>query len=770
MKIDGLKKKLWLFTLIIIAFSSLPLTYADESDVSSQTTSSNVESSSPSNSNSDQSNQVSESLASSASADESSTASQASLEASSSEEFSSSEPADTTNNEQAANQVSTMDDPPSNVRWVGTLQALKDAVDDGSVDYIYLTDDISLGNASLPVNHNITIDGSNGDDDNFTITYGWSTSRFAGIHFNKSDITIHYKNLNFGKESALGRNDRTNAGNYFGIAPPGSASNNNETLIIENVNYYSDYGAQPFYVNGAYDLILFRGNNEFYMQGSDITSGEFAEAANLTFEEGSSTVIRDDNMLTGLTEFIWAHYAPLKFKVEANALVDITTHRDIFWIDYSAGKGENEIDIAPGGSLKIIQSDTLASGSSTARLGRFITQDDVNFTINVGDGAEFTTKTKNSSSFRNLTMNLAENSATNLQSTTGTFFGSGTGVFNLNNASRLIFAGGQAGPIQGNATINFSPFESETHGYGAYVDGNNNQSQLLLTETDNSHSPWVVSGGAFSRSGTDFTNDEKTSLASTKRLAIERDTAVSLSWSPTDLIKAKEENLAPGDFGDKFYYSDPDGDDQLIFKIYDGNNNQISTDLGEVVSAGDDSYHEVDYYISSADMPEGTNNFTIKVFRREDDNSEALKDTLTLTAVVTAPKLELTYVSENLSWTNRTLSQTKGSLSRDAGNTFEVRVTDTRPTPQNWVLTANVTGIAPFSLVWKKDSQSTPVSLSGRELLRTSDVSKDENDTYTKTWDESTGVLLRSTSYLPIGDYSGQLTIQWSLYNVGANY
>ncbi|WEV44909.1 hypothetical protein OZX60_05580 [Streptococcaceae bacterium ESL0687] len=736
--------KIWLIFYVFTLFLTVVGAQAESSSTSTQTTSESTTTSSSSQS-------ISQSSADSTSSSQSEDQSTSGTETDSSEIEESS---DESENPSEENQNPTTFAGPLEDVSVATMDELKTALADTNVENITLTDDISLGTNTLPVNHSVVIDGDKGNGDRYTITYGSTLSRFNGISYGTDGITIHYKNLNFGKKSSLGSHDSTNAGNYFGIAPPGATTRTNRTLIIENVGYYSDYAAQPLYLDGSNDQIIFRGDNEFIMGGGS-SSQEFAQANNITFDDDSTTNITDSNTLQ--TGFISSGTVSPQLKVGKSAKVNISTSHNIFATSNSTGS----ISVAEDGELLIKQTNSSR--------GAYFAANNKNLNIDLQAGANFEVENASPAGNRsvNITANLAENSSALFKATSGTTLMNGSsGTFNVDNTAKLVFEGTFAGVVRGTATINFSSFSADTTNYGVYT---GSPSTLLLTQTSSSDSPWTVNNRTFSRSGDDFSSTDKTTLRNTTRLAIERETPVNLSWLSGSAQLSKDEPSIGGDFSDEFYYKDPNDGDALTFRIFDSSDNQVGSDI-TTTTPGDSDYHQMVYSIPGANLSTGTNNFTIKAYRTRDDGSKPqVGDTLNLTITVTPPALTLESVSSNLKWTNRTMTETQGILTRDSGNILEVKISDTRIDATDWYLYASVSGSAPFSLVWKKDASiTTPVDLtsSNSEILRNTDVTKDEDNVYTKTWNEDLGVLLKSSNYLPINDYTGLLTISWNLYNV----
>lgn len=104
--------------------------------------------------------------------------------------------------------------------------------------------------------------------------YNSGESWHRGIYFNASNISITFKNLKIGD-----RNVAESTNNYYGIAPADNHTENSK-IIVENVDYYSDRGAQPFHIRKPSNQIVFKGKNTFYTMKKGALVQEFAEATN----------------------------------------------------------------------------------------------------------------------------------------------------------------------------------------------------------------------------------------------------------------------------------------------------------------------------------------------------------------------------------------------------------------------------------------------------------------------------------------------------------
>ena len=652
---------------------------------------------------------------------------------------------------------------------VEDVDSLAAALQSGNTTTIYLGKDIDLGDARLPVNHSVVIDGNG-----HTLTYGNSSGGGMGlkngIYYDSNGITIHYRNIKFGKQESLGKKLTTNANNWYGIAPAEYAKTG-LTLIIENVGYYSDYGAQPIHIEHEGNQVIFKGNNEFIMQGTSGTySQEFAQATNFTFDEGSYTKIVDENMDN--RGFIWSYYESLYFKVSKNATVDISTRHNFIYADRTQSKNPS-ISIEDGGTLKINQSDTTASDST----GKLAYHDDTKLTIDVGKNSNLDIRTKNSSKFSQLTVNLGENSTSKFSSGNGSVIDGSKSVFNVDNINKLTFnsettVSNQTGAIGStNGTISFSQLSGETKGYNTFV----NEEDTAL-DTQMNEDSWGLSSKGFTRSPRDFTEEQKNQLASAKNITIERivdakDNPTTLSWEATGVQKifeiTKYDYEVNDGLTDKFYWRDIDNGDNIHFELWDNQGNKLAL-ISQVTSTGEDTFQLQEFVIDKSLLKKGENNFVIKSFKVDASGNASgdATDELTLKVTILEGALTLEKVPDTLKWTNRLISESKGILARDTDNDMYFEVSDSRVNKTSWEITASVEGAtdaSEFDLVWKANADSNIVDLDGAKVL-TSETEQNASGIYDFPHNE--GVLLRSKDYLKIGEYR-QLTIVWTLKIAG---
>lgn len=651
----------------------------------------------------------------------------------------------------------------ADVAEVGSPEDLKTALATTTITTVKLTKDINLGTEGLPVAHSVTIDGQN-----HTITYAGNNSSTRGIYFNANGITIHYKNINFGYKSELGKKSQTNANNYYGFTP--GHSRTNVTLISENLNYYSDYGAQPFHMTGSGTKLIFAGTNEFIMDDQSSYGQEFAEARYLEFMKGSSTTVKDTNGTSSIG-FIWTASSGLDFIVDEGAKVDMETHKDFIYIDPTTAN----ININKNGQLNVKITQPYQ------REGRLIYQAGKTLNLNVGENAKLNSTTIKPTSISTLNANFEANSVSRFFSETDAIFATKTtsynGVLNLNNSREVSFhVDSSPGNITGaigisgsSSKIDFSDNTPTYSGYQAFL--NNSQTPIATEPTAGS---WILNNG-FSRSPNDFSDDQKAAMKTAQTFKILRNRPINTSFSQTATVKDKTvqlEKYAAKKKGKEtidFYWQDPDAGDTLLFKVYDAQNNEVTT-TPKITTTGQAGPVLQQIDVPTTNLSYGDNNYKIKVFEVLDDGSivENSASALNLKLQVEGA-LYFTTITPNFSWTNRKMLDTKGILNRDVGNNLSMNIVDSRQNPTKWTVTAtlqNQTQNPPFTFVWKANETATPTAITGQSILTNTDATTVEQYLYNKTWNEKTAVLLKSGEYIKPGSYNNQSIINWTLNSV----
>lgn len=242
-----------------------------------------------------------------------------------------------------------------------------------------------------------------------------------------------------------------------------------------------------------------------------------------------------------------------------------------------------------------------------------------------------------------------------------------------------------------------------------------------------------------------------------------------LSWS--DKSKAKTETIDRSNVSDAveetFYWQTPNTGSSYKVLVTKGTTIIASTQALSTTTANSWIGQNIDIPVSSLDY--GANELTFSIYNS--NNTTTLLDQIKLTLTMTGSgSLKIVSIPDELSWTNRTSGQSQGLLTRDSGNTMTVSVEDTRniaEASKQWSLRAKatVTNAVPFDLVWKSDTTAEVKPLSSEVQVLTKSTGVKNGNMYTKTWDETTGILLSSPSYMKVGDYSNNVVVSWYLYD-----
>ena len=439
---------------------------------------------------------------------------------------------------------------------VSTVSELQTALKNKE-PYIKLADSTEVfdfGNTAIPITGNVTIDGNNRQ-----ISYnGGNLNSNKGLYTTTGGLTIKLQNVTFGSEDYT-----VPAVGLYGIMQSEAATQ----LHIENVNYYSNQSAQPFYLRNINSKIYFHGTNQFMQQnvdGSTATGQEFAECNNYEFAVGShTTIVQNTNDALGS---LWMPGSSSSITVGEGAEVDITSNHHFIYAD---GTNNSVITLAKNSKFSVM-------GTNSAK-GYFYYFDKPAF-ITVGEGAEFSVNYPRY-------MRLAAGSALKfLPDSVGDFevsqdesvFDRAVGAnsaFEIDNAKRIRFkakTGTAYNPIgftNASSKFIFSAFGEDTNGYEVVT--NEPASSLKLTPQLDAGT-WSVATSTISRSAgpntPDFTADEKTALKNAESITLNR------LNPPVELLAVNQE-IDTHDASFQLADYQLHGNDDLIksidFKLYD---------------------------------------------------------------------------------------------------------------------------------------------------------------------------------------------------------
>lgn len=187
-------------------------------------------------------------------------------------------------------------------------------------DIIYTSTDINYGDTSkLNITKNTFLDG----DGHYMLYDNSNGANTDGAHFitNTPNLTITYKNLNFG-------NEKYQNNTWYGILKVRSSATGTN-FIVENINYSMTEGSQPFYAEADNCVLTIRGKNNFTSKTAPSKyGGEFSEGySTIIFEENSNTTIHLDT--PDGEAFFWPKQDGnrLNLVVKKNAVVDATSSK-----------------------------------------------------------------------------------------------------------------------------------------------------------------------------------------------------------------------------------------------------------------------------------------------------------------------------------------------------------------------------------------------------------------------------------------------------------
>lgn len=251
---------------------------------------------------------------------------------------------------------------------------------------------------------------------------------------------------------------------------------------------------------------------------------------------------------------------------------------------------------------------------------------------------------------------------------------------------------------------------------------------------------------------------------------------ITASWSndtvTTTLTKEIDRAaLVDTDYLLTFYYSGGTAGSIIHYKLVkDG---QSLTDDMLSNESNTSTQKSKELQIPSSALAYGNNIVNLSVYEESNPNM-----IIQLTAIITVNgSLQVTQVPNLLSWTNLKIGETKGELARDAGNTIDLTVTDSRQQQtKDWYLsiatvTADPKALTSSNFVWKTlsgPSQQIPDKQSGNSLTIMDGTTASLNRLYDYQlhFKNTEGILLKNTEYLPIGTYKNKQAIQWTLNQV----
>lgn len=209
-------------------------------------------------------------------------------------------------------------------------------------DIIYTSKEINYGSSSyLNIRQNTTIDGQG-----YALLYNRGSANTDSAHFRTgaNNITVNYKNINFGNEQYT---DNT----WYGIL---KIDGNNVNFTVENINYTIANGCQPFYSQGSNNTLTIKGKNNFKSQtpkSNGTNGGEFAEGfGNITFAKDSVTTIYNDS--SSSDGLFWAKMNSSKMDVLVDDAAEVTIQSSKSYLFYMSSTGS--LTVNPNSKFKVL--------------------------------------------------------------------------------------------------------------------------------------------------------------------------------------------------------------------------------------------------------------------------------------------------------------------------------------------------------------------------------------------------------------------------------
>lgn len=388
-------------------------------------------------------------------------------------------------------------------RIVNNSDELVKAIETDRVNYVQLAgapdtepDKIFELTASrrIRIYNDLTIDG-NGR----TVSYAQRKGNNA-FEAEVSGIHVKFKNITFGSPDFS-----VPADDYYGFCQ--SLSKTNVILEVEDINYYSNYGAQPFYNASAGGQVRFSGINNFVSKAGSL-SEEFAQCSQFLFKQDSKTTIQHD---TGQVRAIWATNA-FSFELEDNAFVDFeTTASDFVGLPVAGGT----ITIGKNAHLKLNGNKKFVY-SSNVRNFSFLVKEQAQLEMSVVSPFNINA---------NSTFKIEKDSILDMTVTNDSkiFYNRiPPSNFIVDNAFRMSFEVAKANNSELLYTgMTFNEFMAGVTSYGITADN-----EAINTVIDNNDT--ITSNGSdltisnASTGKTDFTTDEKTAIRNATRLVFQR--------------------------------------------------------------------------------------------------------------------------------------------------------------------------------------------------------------------------------------------------------
>ncbi|WP_301517119.1 hypothetical protein [Enterococcus sp.] len=383
----------------------------------------------------------------------------------------------------------------------------------------------------IGITNDMTIDG-NGR------TVSYTSSR--AFEVNTAGIYVTFKNITFGSTDFT-----VPADEYYGFCR--IYGRTNVTLEVENVNYYSNRGAQPFFNRNTGGKIIFSGTNEFIVSNGT-SAQEFSEANSYLFRKDSQTTVRHS---TGYARAVRAN-GELIFELEENAQVDFTTNSPDFAEISTDGA---RFTVGKNANLKINGETDFSNNNS--RNVSFDIQDQAKVTMTFGNAINISSDS---------TLKVGKGATLDLKSTNDSRIFRSTippENFVVDNALRMTFnvsdtRNGE--PL--NTGFTFSDFMKDVTSYGITASGEPIASTVQERDKITSNGTNLTLSNASTRA--DFTTEEKTAIRGATSMIFQRLPNPSVVLNVRSVIRDTTATFTISD-----YLSNSNTITKAIFRLYD---------------------------------------------------------------------------------------------------------------------------------------------------------------------------------------------------------
>lgn len=248
------------------------------------------------------------------------------------------------------------------------------------------------------------------------------------------------------------------------------------------------------------------------------------------------------------------------------------------------------------------------------------------------------------------------------------------------------------------------------------------------------------------------------------------------SWEKTSISTTTNENIdrLEKTISIPFYWNATQKGSSYVIKERDGN--QVKTLKKINKSNNATTLQQEMITIDTEPFSYGENKRTLEFYEIDEAGNvieENEPDAMLSLTITVEGTLVIESVPDVLKWTNRSTNTSIGILERDDSNTIDLNILDSREKfGEGWTVNVRLSTEndrqLPFDFVWKDTDSSDEKIMSDEaiEVMNSNTAAKKDNYKFSKTWNNTVGVLLSSEYYIPEGDYSNEVIIQWILNEV----